>query len=53
MRKTQWIGWTRTILEPGERDDLSRSLTAEQKSHLLDHDYVWVENVGVLWKPLT
>jgi hypothetical protein len=25
------------------------ALTPEQKAHLLDHDYVWVEGVGVLW----
>ena len=51
MRETQWIEWTRTMLEQGERDDLLTALTAEQESHLLQHDYVWVENVGVLWKP--
>jgi hypothetical protein len=51
MRETQWIEWTRTMLPQGERDDLLTALTAEQESHLLEHDYVWVEKVGVLWKP--
>jgi hypothetical protein len=51
MRETQWIEWTRTMLQQRERDDLSTALTAEQESHLLEHDYVWVKKVGVLWKP--
>jgi len=50
MRETQWIEWTRTMLQQGERDDLLTALTAEQESHLLEHDYVWVNKVGVLWK---
>ena len=48
-RRTQWIEWTRTRLRPQERDDLLTALTSEQKAHLLEHDYVWVEGIGVLW----
>ena len=51
MRETQRIEWTRTRLQPQEREELVTALTTEQKAHLLDHDYVWVEGVGVLWKP--
>jgi hypothetical protein len=28
-----------------------RAVDGEQKAHLLEHDYVWVEGVGVLWNP--
>jgi len=51
MRETQWIEWTRTRLPPQEREELFTALTSEQKAHLLEHDYVWVEGVGVLWNP--
>jgi hypothetical protein len=51
MRETQWIEWTRTRLQPQEREDLLTALTSEQKAHLLEHDYVWVEGIGVLWNP--
>ena len=47
----QWIEWTRTGLQPQEREELLAALTSEQKVHLLEHDYVWVEGVGVLWSP--
>ena len=52
MREAQWIEWVRTTLQPREREDLLTALTSEQKAHLLDHDYVWVKGVGVLWKPV-
>ena len=51
MRETQWIEWTRTRLQPQERQELLTALTPEQNAHLLEHDYVWVEGVGVLWNP--
>ena len=51
MRETQWIEWTRTRLQPQERRELLTALTSQQKAHLLEHDHVWVEGVGVLWKP--
>jgi hypothetical protein len=51
MRESQWIEWTRTSLRPGEREELLAALSAQQKPHLLEDDYVWVEGVGVLWKP--
>jgi hypothetical protein len=51
MRETQRIEWTRTRLQPREREELLTALTSEQKAHLLEHDYVWVEGVGVLWNP--
>jgi hypothetical protein len=51
MRETQWIEWIRTLLQQAERDDPLAALTTEQESHLLEHDYVWVESVGVPWKP--
>jgi hypothetical protein len=50
MPETQWIDWTRTRLQPQERADLLTALTSEQKAHLLEHDYVWMKGVGVLWK---
>ena len=51
MRETQQIEWTRTRLQPREREELVTALTSRQKAQLLEHDYVWVEGVGVLWKP--
>ena len=51
MRSTESIDWTRTQLQPHEREELSAALTPEQKAHLLEHDYVWVAGVGVLWNP--
>jgi hypothetical protein len=51
MRETQRIEWTRTRLQPQEREELLTALTSEQKAYLLEHDYVWVEGVGVLWNP--
>ena len=51
MRGTEWIDWTRTRLQPQEREDLLAALTPEQKANLLEHYYVWVKGVGVLWKP--
>jgi hypothetical protein len=51
MRETQWIEWTQTRLEVREREDLLGALTAEQRAHLLSHDYVWAEGIGLLWKP--
>ena len=47
----QWIEWTRTRLRPQERQELWAALTSEQKAHLHERDYVWVEGVGVLWNP--
>ena len=59
MRGAEWIDWTRTKLQPLERENLSTherenmltALTSEQKEHLLARDYVWVKGIGVLWKP--
>jgi hypothetical protein len=51
MRESQWIKWTRTRLQPQEREELLAALTSEQKAHLLEHDYVWAEGIGVLWNP--
>jgi hypothetical protein len=53
MRESQWIKWTRTRLQPQEREELLAALTSEQKAHLLEHDYVWAEGIGVLWNPRT
>ena len=47
----QWLQWTRTNLHPCEREDLSAALTTEQSAHLLEHDHVWLNQSGVLWKP--
>lgn len=52
MRETQWMEWTRTRLRPQEREDLLTALTAEQKAHLLECDYVWLKEIGVLWRPV-
>jgi len=51
MRETQWIEWTRTKLQARECEDLVTALTPEQKALLLEHDYVWVAGMGVLWRP--
>jgi hypothetical protein len=51
MREDQRVEWTRTKLQPLEREELLAALTSEQKAQLLEHDYVWVEGVGVLWNP--
>jgi hypothetical protein len=50
MRESQWIEWTRTTLQPQEREDLFAALKPEQKAHLHEQDYVWVEGVGLLYK---
>lgn len=47
----QSLQWTETKLEPLEREDLLRALTPEQKAHLREREYVWVEGAGVLWNP--
>jgi len=52
MREDQWIEWTRTTLRPHEREGLLAALTPEQQAQLLEHDYVWVARVGVIWKPV-
>jgi hypothetical protein len=52
MRETRWIEWTRTTLLAHERENLLAALTPEQNAQLHGHDYVWVEGVGVLWKPV-
>lgn len=51
MFESQWVEWTRTTLPPRQREELLAAATSEQKAHLLEHDYVWVEGVGVLWNP--
>jgi hypothetical protein len=51
MPGTERIDWTRTKLQPHEREELLTALTSEQKEQLLEHDYVWVKGTGVLWKP--
>jgi hypothetical protein len=51
MRETQWIEWTRTRLQPREREELLTALGPEQKAHWAEHDYVWVKGIGVLWNP--
>jgi len=50
MSGTAWIDWTRTRLQPHEREDLLAALTSEQEQRLFEHDYVWVKGIGVLWK---
>jgi hypothetical protein len=52
MRETQWVDWTRTRLRPPESEELIEALTPEQKALLLEHDYVWVKGIGVLWRPV-
>ena len=47
---SQWIEWTRTTLTPGECAALLAGLTLEQKAHLLEHDYVFGQGIGVLWR---
>ena len=50
LHEDRWIDWTRTSLEPGEREELLSALTPEQRAHLLAQDYVWVEGVGIVWR---
>ena len=50
MLQTRSIDWMRTTLEPLEREALLRALKSKQKAHLEEHDYVWVDGAGVLWK---
>ena len=49
--QTRSIHWLRTTLEPLDRESLLRALKSEQKAHLEEHDYVWLDGAGVLWKP--
>lgn len=51
MFEAQWIEWMRTQLSPGERENLLTGLTPAQKEHLLECDYVWVDGIGIIWKP--
>lgn len=50
MYEGQWIEWARTQLSPAEGEGLLNMFTPAQKAHLLEHDYVWVEGIGVTWK---
>jgi hypothetical protein len=58
MRGAEWIDWTRTRLQPCEREHLLTqerehmvtALTSEQKERLFEYDYIWVKGSGVLWK---
>jgi len=50
MHETHWIEWTGTLLPPRERKGVLAGLTWEQEAHLREHDYVFVEGVGVVWK---
>lgn len=52
MREIQWFEWTRTRLRPRESEELVEALTPEQKAHLLEHKYVSVKGIGVLWRPV-
>lgn len=52
MREPQWMEWIRTTLQAPEREALLAALTSDQKAHLREHDYVWVPEVGVQWKPV-
>lgn len=49
MQSDPWIAWTRTQLGPEERELLVAALTSEQSAQLSEHDWVWVERIGVLW----
>jgi len=51
MRATQSIEWTRTRLQPQEREELLAALTSEQNAQLLERDYVWIGGTGVMWNP--
>ena len=50
-REAQWIEWTRSILQPEEREELSARMTAEQSTALLERGYVWIPGAGIVWKP--
>jgi hypothetical protein len=52
MRKIQGVDWTHTRLRPREIEELVEALTPEQKARLLEHDYVSVKGIGVLWRPV-
>jgi hypothetical protein len=51
VKQSSSIQWTRTTLEPREREALLCALTPEQKAQLREHDYAFVAGTGVLWKP--
>lgn len=51
MHETHWIEWTGTRLQSRDRKALLAGLTPEQNAHLREHDYVFVEGSGVLWRP--
>ena len=51
MGAANWVDWNQTELEAKEREELLGALTPEQSRRLLQNDYLWVERVGVLWRP--
>ncbi len=52
MREIQWLEWTRARLRSRESEELVNALTPEQKARLLEHHYVSVKGIGVLWRPV-
>jgi hypothetical protein len=51
MPESHWSEWTRTLVQPREREELWAGLTSEQRADLLERDYVFVPGTGVLWRP--
>ena len=51
MNMANWFRWNRSELDREERVKLLGGLTSEQSRQLLENDYVWVDRVGVIWRP--
>ena len=51
MNRANWVRWNRSELDREERVKLLGGLTSEQSRRLLENDYVWVDRVGVIWRP--
>jgi hypothetical protein len=51
MSVVNWVRWNRSELEQEEREKLLGGLTPEQSRRLLENDFVWVDRVGVIWRP--
>ena len=51
MSIASWVHWNRSELDREEAERLLGGLSPEQSRKLLENDYVWVERVGVIWRP--
>lgn len=49
MTVASWIDWNH---DAEERERLLGGPTPDEAHQLLHNDYVWLERVGVIWRPL-